>query len=215
MCVKPERKPSAASTASPIRRPPARCGTDRSRREIDTGLTHSCMRICSGRGRYQSTCSNRICPSAQMVSKVNSSPSTNSSTLTSGTCRSMREHRVELLVGVDAVGVGRAGAGDRLDDERVADLLRGLPDLGDGARADVPRRADARGVEHALHRLLVAERHGLLDGHAGQAERPRGCGPPGSCTAPRGTPPGRSRRAGTARAAPSSTAPSSARYTCS
>jgi len=36
------------------------------------------MRICSGRGRYQRTCSKRIWPPAQMVSKVNSSPSTNS-----------------------------------------------------------------------------------------------------------------------------------------
>ena len=89
MCVKPERKPSARSTPRPSRARRRGAGTDRSRSEIDTGLTHSCMRICSGRGRYQQhvlEAGSR--PSAQMVSKVNSSPSTNSSTLTSGTCRS-------------------------------------------------------------------------------------------------------------------------------
>jgi hypothetical protein len=33
------------------------------------------------------------------------------------------------------------------------------------------RRTDARRVEHLLHALLVAERHGLRDRHAGQPER--------------------------------------------
>ena len=55
---------------------------------MDTGLTHSCRRICSGRGRYHITFSKRISPPAQTVSNVSSSASMNSSTLTSGTCRS-------------------------------------------------------------------------------------------------------------------------------
>jgi hypothetical protein len=83
----------------------------------------------------------------------------------------LRQDLGELAIRVDPEGVGRARAGDRLDDERVADLLGGRPDLGDGARAGVPWRADARGVQHALHRLLVPERHRLLDGETGQAER--------------------------------------------
>ena len=56
---------------------------------MDTGLTHSCSRICSGRGRYHITFSKRISPPAQTVSNVSSSASMNSSTLTSGTCRSI------------------------------------------------------------------------------------------------------------------------------
>ena len=55
---------------------------------MDTGLTHSCSRICNGRGRYHITFSKRISPPAQTVSNVSSSASMNSSTLTSGTCRS-------------------------------------------------------------------------------------------------------------------------------
>ncbi len=88
MWVKPARKPSAASTSRPIVRPPASSATDRSRSTIEIGLIHSCIRICSGRGRYHITFSKRISPLAQTVSNVSSSPSTNSSTLTSGTCRS-------------------------------------------------------------------------------------------------------------------------------
>ena len=56
---------------------------------MPVGLIHSCMRICSGRGRYHRTCSKRIFPLAHTVSWVNSSASTNSSTLTSGTWRSI------------------------------------------------------------------------------------------------------------------------------
>ena len=89
MCVNPARNPSAARTCSPIARPAWSSGTDRSRSTIDTGLIHSCSRFCSGRGRYHITFSKRISPFAQTVSKVSSSPSTNSSTLTSGTCRSI------------------------------------------------------------------------------------------------------------------------------
>ena len=39
-----------------------------------------------------------------------------------------------------------------------------------GGAAVVVRRADARGVEHLLHPLLVAKRDGLFDGHARNAE---------------------------------------------
>lgn len=55
---------------------------------MDTGLIHSCCFICNGRGRYHSMFSKSTLPFAQMVSYVNSSPSMNSSTLTSATCRS-------------------------------------------------------------------------------------------------------------------------------
>jgi hypothetical protein len=77
----------------------------------------------------------------------------------------------QLLRRVDPVGVGGAGARDRLDDDGEPDLLGGLPHTGHAGGADVPRRADAGGVEHPLHLLLVTERHGLLDRHAGQPER--------------------------------------------
>ena len=35
----------------------------------------------------------------------------------------------------------------------------------------MPRRTDAGRVERLLHPFLVTERHGLVDGHAGQTER--------------------------------------------
>ena len=62
------------------------------------------------------------------------------------------------------------GARDGLDDDGVADPLDGLPHARHRGGARVPRRADARRVEHLLHLLLVAERDRLGDGHAGQPE---------------------------------------------
>ena len=59
------------------------------------------------------------------VSKVNSSPSTYSSQLASGMPRIFWMVGVELGLGRHAVGVGAAGAGDGLQDEREANLLRG------------------------------------------------------------------------------------------
>ena len=51
------REPVAEARARRARRgpwrcPPARSGTDMSRSAMVTGLIHSCLRICSGRGRY-------------------------------------------------------------------------------------------------------------------------------------------------------------------
>ncbi len=84
---------------------------------------------------------------------------------------------VEIGRRVGPVGVGRAGAGDRLDDEREADALRGGPRAGHGVRGLVPRRAQARGAQDLLHQLLVTERERLRDRQPGQAEllaQPRG-----------------------------------------
>jgi hypothetical protein len=72
---------------------------------------------------------------------------------------------------VEAERVGRAGAGDRLDDRGIADALDRRFDLLDAARPRMARRADAVGVEAALHLLLVAERQRLVDRHAGRPDR--------------------------------------------
>ena len=133
----------------PSSRPPARSGTSSSRRQTVCGLIHSFWRWMSGRGRYQQTFSKNILPPAQMVSKVNSSASMNSSTETSWTCLESFRARSSSARRVAAVGVGRAGAGDRLDDHRIADPLGGVAHLVLGVGAEVARRADAGGVERA------------------------------------------------------------------
>ena len=82
------------------------------------------------------------------------------------------ERVLQLALVLDAVGVQRSGAGDRLDDQRVADVLgrlRGTPSavVDRSARRD----ADAGGGEHVLHPPLVAERERLGDAHARHADR--------------------------------------------
>ena len=74
-----------------------------------------------------------------------------------------RQHRVELGRLVDAVGVHRSGTGDRLDDQRVADLLGAGLHLGDRRRSHRARHPDARRPQDLLHRLLVAERDRGVD----------------------------------------------------
>jgi hypothetical protein len=69
------------------------------------------------------------------------------------------------------VSVGRAGAGDRLDDEREAEPLGGGTDGGLAARRGVPRRANAGGVQRPLHALLVAKRDRALHRKPGGAQR--------------------------------------------
>ena len=81
-----------------------------------------------------------------------------------------RQRTLEVGVVLDAVGVERSGARDRLDDERVADALGGLPAPGDGRAPFGPRGADARGLEHLLHAALVPERHRLLHGEPRDAD---------------------------------------------
>jgi len=58
-----------------------------SRKVTVCGLIHSSVRAISGFGRYQAMFSKWMVPFEQIVSKVSSSPSMNSSTLTSGTWR--------------------------------------------------------------------------------------------------------------------------------
>src|SRR5262249_44341806 len=72
----------------------------------------------------------------------------------------------ELLLVARRVRVGRAGARDRLDDQREADALARGARLDHPARARVPRRAHAGAVAPFLPRLAVAEAHGRLDAHA-------------------------------------------------
>jgi hypothetical protein len=81
------------------------------------------------------------------------------------------DHVGQLVAVVHAVGVGGAGAGDRLDDQREADPLGGLPDRRRALGRQVARRADSGGVEHLLHPLLVAERNRVLDVEPAGAER--------------------------------------------
>ncbi len=72
---------------------------------------------------------------------------------------------------VDTIRIGRSCAGDGFDDDRVADSSHRFPDLDCSGAPVVMRRANSRGVEDLLHPLLVAEGDGLLDRHAGDAER--------------------------------------------
>ena len=80
----------------------------------------------------------------------------------------LRDHRLQFGVVVHPMRVGGTRAGDGLDDGGIADALdRGL-DLGPGVGARMVRHPNARGVEHLLHRLLVAEWQRLGHRHAGQ-----------------------------------------------
>ena len=117
--------------------------------------------------------------------------------------RHVPEHRqdgVEVGGRVGPVGVRRAGAGDRLDDEREAEALRRGPDARDRvgalrapACAGPPRRAAASSAP-----CPGTARSAPRSARAGRA--PRAAARRGSCTAPTGTPPGRCARAGPARA---------------
>ena len=94
--------------------------------------------------------------------------------------RHVPEHRqdgIEVGGRVDPVGIGRAGAVDRLDDEREADALGRGPDARDRLGGGVPRRAQPGRIEQLLHPLLVPEGHGLGHRQPGQAKllaQPRG-----------------------------------------
>ena len=104
------------------------------------------------------------------VSKVNSSPSMNSSQLATSTWRIGGDGRLELRLAAHLVGVGAAGAGDGLQDERVADLLGRLADLALGLHLERVRHAQPRGLHPLLHQLLVAEAGDRVDRHARHAE---------------------------------------------
>ena len=80
------------------------------------------------------------------------------------------QHRPESGGLVDAVGVHRSGAGDRLDDQRVADLLGAGVHVGDRRRSHRARHPDPRRPQDLLHRLLVAERDRAGDVEAGCAD---------------------------------------------
>jgi hypothetical protein len=71
---------------------------------------------------------------------------------------------------VDAVGVHRSGARDRLDDQRVTDLLGAGVHRGDRRRTYRARYPDPRRPQDLLHRLLVAERDRAGDIEAGCAD---------------------------------------------
>ena len=105
------------------------------------------------------------------VSNVNSSPSTNSSTLTSGTCRSARQRVTQLVRIVDAISVCRARTGNRLEDQWKADAFGRLPALRDAVGSHMARRANSGGIEHLLHALLVTKRNRLLNIEPRNAER--------------------------------------------
>jgi hypothetical protein len=82
-----------------------------------------------------------------------------------------RQHLRQGRCRVHPVGVRRSRPGDGFDDQRIADLLGGLPHPCHRGRARVPGGADASGVERSLHQLLVTEGQRLLHGHAGKPER--------------------------------------------
>jgi hypothetical protein len=81
------------------------------------------------------------------------------------------QHVAQLVGFVHAVGVGGARARDRLENDREADALRRFPALLDAGRGEMARRADARGIEHLLHALLVAEGERLRRAETRHAER--------------------------------------------
>ena len=101
-----------------------------------------------------------------IVSKVYSSPSMNSSTLMVGTWRSRGSTARNSSRGFDPVGIGRAGAVDRFQDHRKADLLGGLPAAGNAVDRHMARCADAGLIQRQFHRLLVAKQLRLFDAQA-------------------------------------------------
>ena len=82
-----------------------------------------------------------------------------------------RQHLRKLWCGIHPVGIGRARTGDRLDDQRITNSFGCFPDTSDGGGAGMPRSTDPGSVDLLFHAFLVTERHGLLDGQAGQSER--------------------------------------------
>ena len=80
-----------------------------------------------------------------------------------------RQRLLELGGARDLVRVGAARAADRLEDERVADLLRGFADFVCSMHASRPRHPQAGSAQARLHQLLVAKRHHGIDRHAGHA----------------------------------------------
>ena len=71
---------------------------------------------------------------------------------------------------IRSVGVHRAGAGDRLDDDRVADLFRRRAHAGGVLRRRVLRSPDPGCRDFLLHQVLVAEWLALVDGHTAGAQ---------------------------------------------
>ena len=97
MCVKPDAEAERLQDLA------AELDAGCERRRVDVaaapivcGLIHSCERAISGFGRYHATFSKRIRPPAQTVSNVYSSPSMNSSTLTSRHVAHLRQRGLEL-----------------------------------------------------------------------------------------------------------------------
>jgi hypothetical protein len=77
---------------------------------------------------------------------------------------------LEIGVAVELVGVGRAGAGDRLPHQRVAEPSCGGAGLGRGLDPGRARHPQAGGGDPLLHELLVAEaEHGVV-AHARHAQ---------------------------------------------
>ncbi len=120
-----------------------------SRRQTVCGLIHSFWRWTSGCGRYQQTFS-KYDPAAG-ADGVEGELLALDELLDRDLLDMLGEPQgaLELGAGVAAVGVGRTGAGDRLDDHRIADLLRGVAHLVLGLGAEVARGADAGRVERA------------------------------------------------------------------
>jgi hypothetical protein len=103
-----------------------------------TGLIHSLVRAISGLGRYCATFMNAGLP--PMLTRVERELVTLDELLEAalGDVLVAAIARSRSAVAVELVGVGAAGAGDRLPHQRVAELRRGGAGLGGAAH---PRRA--------------------------------------------------------------------------
>ena len=81
------------------------------------------------------------------------------------------DRALELAVVVDPLRAGGAGAGARLEDERVADVGGEHPQLLRARDAARLGAGDVGLAQRLLHRRLVAAEKGGLDGGAGDAGR--------------------------------------------